>query len=206
MNGFLVRAAALVALGAVDYELHRPWRLVVIILMGLYLWQWTAFRHRREAIRIARQRRHRLANRLQVVAGWLQLGNIRRAEESLQALMESESSQSVWFRGLPSRWAYLFLRWDGRAEERGIIIHWHNISVLQPSYHLAWMLEWRLSQAMRMAETAMRVEFYGPSFGIRIEDVASGRLPWGWRRLLDGVECWWARWPGTKPSGRSAEM
>lgn len=191
MKGLGVRITVLVALGVVDVTLHRPWRLLALAVILVYVVQWTAFRHRREVIHMIRQRRHRLANHLQLVAGWLQLGATAKAEEALQTLLEAELSQSVWFRGLPSRWSFLFLRWDARGEEHGIGIRWAGLDTLVPTYRMAWMLEYRLVQAIRVAETAMTVEFRGERFRLRVPDCA-GRLPRGWIVTDDGYEVLWA--------------
>ncbi len=189
MKGFVWRSAVLVALGVVDYWLARPWRFVGLVIMMLYLWQWLALHYRRRTIYIVRQRRHRLANRLQLTSGWFQLGAGAKAEEALAALVESESDQSLWFRGLPSRWSYLFLRWDAYAEERGIIIRWEQFDHLDPTYRAFWMLEWRLSQATRVADDDIEVRFVSQGFYIYVAQNPPLRRPWGWRGLRDGVEC-----------------
>ena len=188
MIGFAWRSAVLVALGVVDYRLAGPWRLVVLVIIMLYLWQWMALHHRRQTIYIIRQRRHRLANRLQLVTGWFQLGASAKAEDALGAMVESEADQSLWFRGLPSRWSYLFLRWDARAEERGTIIRWEQLDHLEPTHRAAWMLEWRLSQAMRVANSEIIVRFLPTEFYIYVAQSEPFRRPWGWRKLRDGVE------------------
>ncbi|PSR22069.1 MAG: hypothetical protein C7B45_08135 [Sulfobacillus acidophilus] len=191
MRAWGFRIAVLVALGAVAYRIDRPWRFLALVAVAAYLWQWTAFRHRREALRIVRQRRHRLANRLQVVAGWLQLGAVGRAEEALQSLLESESAQVEWFRGLPSHWSYFLVRWDARALERGLYLRWVGIDTLVPTYWMAWMMERRMQQAMTMARTGLVVEFFGTGFCIHIPDRVPMRLPRGWQHGLEGVQCRW---------------
>lgn len=191
MKPFIFRVGALVALGAVDYLLNRPWRLVVLLAIVVYLIQWTAFQHRREAIHIVRQRRHRQANQLQLVAGWLQLGAANKAEEALKTLLDAESAQTQWLRGFPSRWSYLFLRWDARAEERGMEIRWENIRAATPTYLMAWMLEWRLSQAMRMTANRVRVDFQRNGFRIVAEMDELRSAPGGWHAVSDGLECRW---------------
>ncbi len=187
-----MRIAVLVALGAVAYRIDRPWRFLALVAVAAYLWQWTAFRHRREALRIVRQRRHRLANRLQVVAGWLQLGAVGRAEEALQSLLDAEGAQVEWFRGLPSHWSYFLVRWDARALERGLHLHWVGIDTLVPTYWMAWMMERRMQQAINMARTGLMVEFVGTGFRIHIPDRVPARLPYGWQfSTNNGVECCW---------------
>ncbi|WP_338055060.1 Spo0B domain-containing protein [Sulfobacillus harzensis] len=186
----------LLALGVVDYTLHRPWRLFVLLIIVLYVAEWAAFRHRREAIFIIRQRRHRLANQLQLVTGWLQLGAVQKAEEAMERLMIQEASQSRWFRHLPSHWSYLFLRWDARGEERGVVIRWSGLDTLAPSYRMAWILERRLREAIRMAQSTMTVDFAGEGFRIVVAD-APRSVPRGWTLGPDGVAISW-------PSRRNA--
>lgn len=205
MKGLWARIAVLIALGAVDYTLHRPWRFVALVGIVLYVVEWTAFRHRREAIHVIRQRRHRLANQLQLVTGWLQLGATAKAEEAMERLMAAEASQSLWFRGMPSHWSYLFLRIDAHAEQRGVTIQWVGIDTMVPTYRMAWILERRLTQAMRMAETSLTVEFAGERFRIWVGGT-SGRLPRGWIRGLDGAMVSWSATPGGFPgAGTSAK-
>lgn len=207
MNSVAVRVAILLALGAVDYELHRPWRLFVLLAMLLYVWQWTSLRDRRAAIRLVRQRRHRLANRLQLVVGWFQLGSYNNGHEALAQLLAEEASESRWFRDMPSRWVYLFLRWDGLAEERGMVIKWDDVDSLVATHSTAWMLEWRLSQALRLAAGALFVSFQGRGFRVVVAGPVARRLPRGWHAVSDGVETWWAvKPPAVKPSDSSEEL
>lgn len=190
MKALVGRIVVLLALGAVDYTLHRPWRLFALLVIALYVLEWTAFRHRREALYIIRQRRHRLGNQLQLVTGWLQLGAKEKAEEALAGLMAQEASQSLWFRGKPSHWSYLFLRWDARGEERGVMLHWAGLDTMVPTYRMAWILERRLRDAMRIAETSIKVGFSGERFRIL---VAGAETPPGksWVVTMDGAVTEW---------------
>lgn len=187
MRTLTFRIVTLLALGVVDYTLHRPWRIFALVAIMLYVIEWTAFRHRRDIIFIARQRRHRLANQLQLVAGWLQLGATDKAEQALETLLASENHQSTWFRGLPSYWGYLFLQWDARGEAQGVLIGWQGIESLVPTYRMSWMLSYRLSQAIRIAEKRISVEFLGDDFRIYVP-FGGGNRPWGWVRTVDGLE------------------
>ena len=206
MKAFIFRIAALAALGTVDYLLDRPWRLLVFFVIVIYLLQWTAFQHRREAIHIVRQRRHRQANQLQLVAGWLQLGAVGKAEDALKALLDVEAAQAEWLRGFPSRWSYLFLTWDARAEEQGVILVWQKVQAVVPGYRMAWMLEWRLSQAMHIPASRVLVEFRGQAFRILAEIKGSYRVPRGWRPAPEGIECAWGRKRRSVRPGHSAQI
>lgn len=178
------------ALGAGDWLLPGPWRLFAVAVTVLYLIEWTALRHRVTTIRIVRLRRHRLANQLQLVAGWLQLGATAKAEEALEKLLRAESQQSLWFRGLPSHWSYLFLRWDAASEERGVTIHWEGLDRIQPTYRMAWMLERRMAQAMRIAETAVWVQFHARGFVVRVSE-RRDPVPRGWTAMSEGMQTHW---------------
>ncbi len=191
MKGLIARWTVLVALGAGDWWLPSPWRLFAVVVTVLFLIEWTALRHRVTTIRIVRLRRHRLANQLQLVAGWLQLGAAGKAEEALDKLLRAEAQQSLWFRGLPSHWSYSFLRWDAASEERGVTIHWEGLDRLQPTYPMAWMLERRMAQAMRIAETAVWVQFHARGFRIRVQE-RRGPLPRGWTAVDGGIEIHWS--------------
>lgn len=205
MKRLLLRVALFLALGVVDYFLHRPWRLFVILAVVLYLVQLTAFQHRQETIRIVRQRRHRLANQLQLVTGWLQLGASAKAEEALQGLMQAEAAQSRWFQKMPSHWSHLFLRWDASAEAKGITIEWSGLNILQPTSRMAWMLERRLEQAMRITESTIAVEFRGSRFRIRVPETRLG-APRGWYQTDRGAETAWGKQGSSAASGSSASM
>lgn len=195
----VIRVLILLALGAAIYEEHRPLRLVAFIVLIAYIVQWVTFRDRREAITIVRRRRHRLANQLQLVSGWLQLGQVAKAEEALAALMASEGAQSLWFRGMPTRWCYLFMMWDARFEAIGIYLEWTGVQTLMPSYVMAWMLERRLRQAIRRPGVKqVSVEIEGKHFQVR----ASGDMdsfPRGWQETPQG---WMVRWPTPGGHGR----
>ncbi len=192
MKGLIVRWTVLVALGAGDALLPSPWRLFAVGATVLYLIEWTALRHRVTTIRIVRLRRHRLANQLQLVGGWLQLGAVGKAEEALETLMKAEMQQSQWFRRMPSHWSYLFLRWDAASEERGVTIHWEGLDSLLPTYRMAWMLERRMAQAMRIAETAIWVQFRSQGFSIRVNEQRHP-LPREWIVVDEGMQTDWPR-------------
>ena len=201
-----LRLVVLLALGVVDYEVHRPWRLIVLLVMLLYVWQWTAAHYRRETLRGIRQRRHRLANRLQLVGGWLQLGSLENGEEALNRIVVEQSRQSEWFQRWPAWWVYQMVRWDSLAEERGIAIQWDGGASLSPTRVMAWMLDWRLSQAMHMADKSLQVVFQGRGFRVTVTGGAGHQLPWGWHPSVDGPHTWWAVPAASEPPDTSANL
>lgn len=205
MKALVVRIVVLLALGAVDYTLHRPWRLFALLVIVIYVLEWTAFRHRREALYIIRQRRHRLANQLQLVTGWLQLGAKEKAEEALAGLMAQEASQSLWFRGKPSHWSSLFLRWDACGEEHGIMLYWAGLDTMVPTYRMAWILERRLREAMHIAETTINVEFSGERFRILVAGVATPPRK-SWVVTADGAVTEWRARRRTVRTGASTHL
>ena len=185
--------------------LHRPWRFLALLAIVIYVMGWTAFRHRQETIDIVRRRRHRLANQLQLVGGWLQLGAIAKAEESLAAILESEIAQTQWFRGLPSYWSYLFLRWDARAEDRAVAIRWEGLNDFFPSYRMSWMLDRRLREAMAITEMLMIVQLGEYRFRIRVDETPP-HVPKGWVLTPNGVEVSWRGRREVTRAGPSARM
>ncbi|MCY0900341.1 MAG: Spo0B domain-containing protein [Firmicutes bacterium] len=199
MKSFIGRGVILTALGAVAYELHRPWRFLALLAIAWYLLEWLKLRHRQRTIYIVRQRRHRMANQLQLVMGWLELGATQKAREALETLLAQDARETPWFHRIPSRWTYLLLHWDARAEAKGLRIRWEGLESLQPSYRMAWMLERRLAQAITLADSTVVVQVRGQRFRIAVE-TASRRAPRGWFPGNHGWEVTWQHRPwGVKP-------
>ncbi|AEJ38851.1 hypothetical protein TPY_0656 [Sulfobacillus acidophilus TPY] len=190
MRTALFRTIILLALGAAAYWVGRPWRLLALVALVGYVVQWTAFHHRRETIQIIRRRRHRLANQLQLVSGWLQLGAYPKAEESLAGLLDQEAQQSLWFRGLTTYWSYFFLYWDAQGEARGVMIQWSGLDQFVPSYRMGWILGRTLSQAMTMADGKILVGLTRQGFQVRVPGGQWVRRR-GWQNGDSGPERHW---------------
>ncbi|MCY0879096.1 MAG: Spo0B domain-containing protein [Firmicutes bacterium] len=202
MRSLIGRGAALLALGAVAYWLHRPWRYLALIALAVYLVEWVKLKHRQETIYIVRQRRHRMANQLQVVMGWLELGAAEKARDILDGVLTQSIRETPWFHGLPTRWTYLLLQWDARAEARGLRIRWDGLETLVPSYRMAWMLHWRLAQAIDLADSPILVQIRGQRFRIALRS-KSPKAPKGWLLGAQGLEFSWQSGRRPRMRGRS---
>lgn len=187
-----------------DYAAPRPWRFFIWILTGVLTMEWTRAHVRREAVEIMRRQRHRLANRVQVVDGWLQLGQTLRAQNILQNWSGKLAEEGRWIQGLPIAWTYAILRLDACAEARGLIIGWTGIDDLKPGYLMLWMLDRSVRTAVTLAsDGVIEVVFAGSMFRLEVP---------GGQTLPRGLS-WWVRWSRTdagvlgvfgKPSGESA--
>lgn len=201
MRQLIIRLLILGALGVVDYRIHRPWRLVVLAVLLVYVVEWAGLRHRRVTIEIVRRRRHRLANQLQVVDGWLQLGSLSKAQQHLAEMMRGEAEQTLWFHKMPSYWGHALLAMDAAGEARGIRLRFQGLETVLPTYYLTWMVRGRLAKAMRMAEERIEVVFATEAFRIEVplvqQDPQTVKRPRGWYVTVDGVAVDWPKRSGS---------
>lgn len=115
--------AALVAWGAGDVLLSRlPWpygaaAILVWAVAGLVLLFSFVLS---EVSSTLRSHRHRVANRVQLVSGWLQLERADEAERAIRRLSEG----AEWFSSL-APWGRVAMWWlGGRADRLGLEVRW----------------------------------------------------------------------------------
>ncbi|HYG59558.1 MAG TPA: Spo0B domain-containing protein [Symbiobacteriaceae bacterium] len=83
----------------------------------------------KRAMNLVRRQRHSFLNHLQVISGWLQLGQPERARRYLDTIAGRMSAESEVIRRAPAALGHLML-------ELGLVAETHGVE-----------LEWRLSEA-----------------------------------------------------------
>ncbi|MCL6562203.1 MAG: Spo0B domain-containing protein [Firmicutes bacterium] len=153
----------IVLLGAGSYWIPRPWSLAAFALGVGWAWGWTSWRGMVQAVQWARRLRHRSANQLQVVAGWLELGRVDRAEESLQRINRLLAEETGRWAGLSALWAYALLEAEQTAEAHGVECRWEG----RVRSELGWwgliMFRYALSRVLPRAGEQVTVRFGAPA-------------------------------------------
>ncbi len=186
MKHTAIRLAVLLALGVGADKAHHLWRILFLMLLVLYLSQWVQMRGYAMVVDINRRQRHRYANQLQVISGWLQLGKYDRAERYVSEMAAIIAQQGSVGR-LPLRWAYSLVRLDALAERYGTMLLWEGLNTLEPRYWTLWGLDRALRQAIAIADGhPILVTFGGTSFILRVDGIK--RLP---TKHIMGVRWFW---------------
>ncbi|MCL4319527.1 MAG: Spo0B domain-containing protein, partial [Firmicutes bacterium] len=120
-----MRIVILMALGAGVFASPLSWRILFLMLFGIYIMLWVRLSSQSQSVEIVRRYRHRYANHLQVVLGWLQLQQSERAEQYVTEHALSSLHPGI-FRGVPLRWTYQMIALDAYAESLGHMIFWVN--------------------------------------------------------------------------------
>jgi hypothetical protein len=164
----------------------RPWRLLAIALLIITVVVVTNWQHRRRQVNTLRRLRHRHANHLQVIQGWLQLGRTERAQAYVHRVTERMGEEGSWYRSLPLSWLYSVLMLDVLAESRGIRCQWH-ISAVTPAWIRLYRFQSSVHRAMACAGTALDVHLDERGFVIALLDPkAVPRVPLGVKLLEQG--------------------
>jgi hypothetical protein len=150
-----------------------------------------------------RRHRHRFANHVQVISGWLEVGRADRAQQYLDTLMAAQSS---WLRRLPSWYQVWIWVLDSQAEAAGVPLTW------QVADDVSLVAAVRLALVVRGLVRFLRragggtLEVSGQAGGFRVTVGCPGATDWppwvaGVRSLPDphGVTFVWPALP--KPSG-----
>ncbi|MCL5064640.1 MAG: Spo0B domain-containing protein [Firmicutes bacterium] len=157
------------AMGAGSYMTPRPWRILFLaglILSVVVLGHW---QHRKLTVSTLRRIRHRQANHLQVIQGWLQLGRLNRAEDYVGRLSQKISEEGAWYRDLPLSWLYAVLMLDAMAESRGIRCQWH-IAKVGSAWIRLFRFERTVARALASAGTAMDIHLDDQGFVVSLLD------------------------------------
>jgi len=76
------------------------------------------------AMNLVRRQRHSFLNHLQVISGWLQLGQSDRAMRYLETVAVRMSTESEAVRRAPAPLGHLMLELDLEAETHGVRLEW----------------------------------------------------------------------------------
>lgn len=192
-----VRVMILLALGVGDDLFPRSWRLLFFGVAIIYVALWVSLTERRRAVDLVRRFRHRYANHIQVVSGWLQLGETARAEQYLDQVITATAQDALAGKGLSIRWTYWFLRLEGEAEAHAVTIAWSGRERFLPSWGLAWMLRRALREAIAIAAGTVVVELGAKGFQVAVltpvRAPAAGKWGLRWHRYGDGWLCRWGK-------------
>ena len=175
MKSTAIRLAILLALGVSADQAHHLWRIFFLALLILYLVQWIQMRGYAAAVEIHRRQRHRFANQLQVISGWIQIGNVDRADRYLTDIAMKTMEQSS-FGKMPLRWAYALVRLDAVAERVGTVILVQAVGRPEYRYRMLWSLDRTIRHTLLIADgNPVQVTFLGSSFEVRVDGIK--RLP-----------------------------
>ena len=133
MKHTAIRFAVLLALGVGADRAHHLWRVFFLLLLVVYIWQWARMRGYAATVEIHRRLRHRYANQLQVISGWLQLGKSERANQYLWEVA-LKSVQQVTLGKLPLRWVFALVWLDALAERYGTMLWYEGIESLVSTF------------------------------------------------------------------------
>ncbi len=171
------------SLGAGSYWAPRPWRMMLLVLVVLILTALHRWRARRDAVWVLRRLRHRQANQLQVIQGWMQLNRSDRAAEQVAQVIARLGEEGNWYRELPLSWLYTVLMVDVLAESKGIHCQWHIAG--EPGWAARLRFRAAAARAVNNAGAALDIHLDAQGFSISLPDPKS--LP-GWRNF--GVTTW----------------
>ena len=190
MYSLVMRLVILVALGVGVYISSHLWRIVFLILFALYILAWAKLHTQARAVDMVRHYRHRYANHLQVISGWLQLENYERAEQYLMERALASVHPGI-FRGLPLRWIYQMIALDAYAESLGHMILWERPEHIAGTYRMLWKLRAVLKTVIPVTQGNIVVRFAPGQFVVEISEEGMAKLP---RNYIKGVT--WERHQG----------
>lgn len=171
-----------VILGAGAYGLPRFWRLVAIAGLVAYEAGWLFLVQIERLTAIVRSQRHWVANRLQVVGGWLELDQVDKAHAALQATSQHLNTASRRDAEIASNWGYILLMAETEAEGKGVACTW-DIDVPVPSgWWPWWVFRQVVNAAIAVAAGPIRIRVDRRGFEVAMTS-AFGRLPWFWGRV-----------------------
>lgn len=188
--GLAMRFMILLALGVGVYLSTHFWRIIFLVFFALYLVIWVRLASQAQAVEIIRRYRHRYANHLQVISGWLQLGQYERADKYLMDHALASVHPGI-FRGLPLRWTYQMIALDAYAESLGNMILWQNPEHIAGTYVMLWKLRAVLRCVIPLAKGTIVVRFEPGRFNVEVDEAGMKALP---RKHIKGVR--WNRQQG----------
>lgn len=201
LKNAVVRILLLIALGIGNLLFPMPWRFLTWVLTIGYVALWVTNAHRRKFVSIARRLRHRQANQLQILTGWVQLNDETRAQTQLDQMIEQTGRYGALLQGLPTNVSYTFIWLDAVAEARAVTIVWHGLKSLRKNWPKRGMLRvWRLRRgvlrAIEAADQSVEVFIKPEGFIIRVVARRAPNAQWFGPRWYQGEDGeWTTAWP-----------
>ncbi len=171
-----IRSAILIALGAGAFAGPSLWRILFLLLFGFYIMLSVRLSSQAQSVEIVRRYRHRYANHLQVILGWMQLEEPERAQQYLMEHALSSVNPGI-FRGLPLRWTYQMIGLDAYAESLGRAIVWMNPENITGSYVMLWKMRSVLRRVIPWAIGTITVRFEPKRFVVEVDDNGVDQFP-----------------------------
>ncbi|MCY0908396.1 MAG: Spo0B domain-containing protein [Sulfobacillus thermotolerans] len=168
LSAVVLRLAIFIALGVGSYLSPHFWRVVFLLLFAAYTASTVRVADQAQAVEMIRRYRHRYANHLQIISGWLELEKVSRAERYLADHAMSSVQPGV-FQGLPLRWVYKMMALEALAEASGAEIRWVQAHKSGGSYWMLWKLSAVLRSIIPYAQGVITVTFFRRGFHVETE-------------------------------------
>lgn len=84
-----------------------------------------------QSLAVLQRQRHSFLNHLQVISGWLQLGQPERARTYLDRLAERLTGDGQAVRSLPPEYGLLVADLNLEAETHGVLVQWQVCGIAQ---------------------------------------------------------------------------
>jgi hypothetical protein len=177
-----IRVALFIALGVGSVWGPVFWRVVFLLLFSGYTALTVRLADQAQTVEMIRHYRHRYANHLQIISGWMELHKPDKAADYItqRALL---SVQPSVFRGLPMRWIHRMMALNSSAEAAGQEIRWEHPERNPGTYMMLWKLSAVLREVISASSGIITVKFEERGFYV----VADGIMP-GLRKHIIGVQ------------------
>lgn len=174
-------APILLILGAGSFWLPRPWCVLLWCVMAPGLATVTRRRERLIAVAALQRHRHRTANQLQLVGGWLEMDNAQLVIEHLERMLADIADEGAREASVSPMWAYVIWVADGQAETRGTRCLWQVRGGCPRFPWDRWIFEHAFLDALKAARGMMTVRLYADGFCIELDHPLhrpAGGWPW----------------------------
>lgn len=189
-----LRILIFLALGVGSFLSPHFWRVVFLALFAAYTAGSVRLIDQSEAVDMIRRYRHRYANHLQIISGWLELEKFSRAERYLSEHALSSVQPGV-FQGLPLRWVYRMMALDATAEAAGAEIRWESPENNPGTYTMLWKLSAVLKEVIPAASGVITVTFVHGGFRVQAGGIKSRPqkhiIGVRWQQERDGLDAFW---------------
>jgi hypothetical protein len=160
----------------------------------------------RRAARAVRAQRHRLANRLQVVDGWLQLGRPDQALHPLGEVLAELAGQGRWLGPLPWWCEWAAFQLETEAERAGIALQfaYGDLPTTTATVRTLWVL-WAVLRRARVRAGKVAVVVDGSAFRITVEGDAGPPKRVAGLKVEAVAGGWRVAWPSWGAFATAAE-